>query len=359
MNNEVIGTVAFFGTKEIEYTNATEYVKAVQAELPYRASSGFKFTILTDDPRVHGAVNDLVLNEYGENHQRRYEQYTNPQTNDEKPKIKNIGEWERSNFVECINGELKVNDIVISTNDADYTCLVGKVIQIDKLGTLEHTTGNAADDVHVNFQAFTYSTARQDKITESLSVLHGLDGKYKSFDDFALDDVIMAPESLIQITDITQAKLNWLLDSTNYAAAFVNYAKQMPVPITTSELRTRLQEIEDKDKVFNGMPLTDINTFGTQWVDTESSFVAEYETDKANLSVRNLSDRDLQNVRLYEKDDATGVWIETQRCIPANTDTDKKSLADRITAAKAEAARRNSEVSEKASSRVATKDPQR
>ena len=53
----------------------------------------------------------------------------------------------------CLNGELRIGDMVISNGSSDYAFLLGVVIEIVKLGTPEHEeeTGNDTDNIHVNF----------------------------------------------------------------------------------------------------------------------------------------------------------------------------------------------------------------
>lgn len=52
----------------------------------------------------------------------------------------------------CLNGTLQVGDIVFSTPEDDYGCLVGTVIEIDIKGTPAHETENEGDDIHVDFE---------------------------------------------------------------------------------------------------------------------------------------------------------------------------------------------------------------
>ena len=73
----IVGRVSFANGEKIEYTNAQEYVKCVAEELPYRATSGFQFETLTDDPQTRKAVDDLVCNEYGEENPCPLENYYN------------------------------------------------------------------------------------------------------------------------------------------------------------------------------------------------------------------------------------------------------------------------------------------
>jgi len=106
----------------------------------------------------------------------------------------------------AINGEVKRGDWVISMPDDEYGGLIGQVIDIVKLGTPEHEeeTQNDTDNVHVNFCAFDYPPERIAEIEEQFSDLYG---EPKTFDELPLDDVIMAPDMLIRITELSQDEI--------------------------------------------------------------------------------------------------------------------------------------------------------
>ena len=76
-NKEIVGRVSFANGEKLTYTDPQEYIKCVAEELPYRATSGFQFETLTDDPQTRKAVDDLVCNEYGEENPRPLENYYN------------------------------------------------------------------------------------------------------------------------------------------------------------------------------------------------------------------------------------------------------------------------------------------
>ena len=118
----------------------------------------------------------------------------------------------------CINGILKESDLVISTPDDDYSCLIGRVTKINLLDTPEHDeTENETDDVHVNFFEFDYSKKRMDEIAENFSELYG---EKKEFYDCPLDDVIMDPCSLIRIIGTDETLLSDLLNSRYNSAVY-------------------------------------------------------------------------------------------------------------------------------------------
>ena len=119
----------------------------------------------------------------------------------------------------CVNGKLSVGDLVISTPSDDYAYLVGTVLAINLLGAPEHDaeTGNETDDVHVNFMDTAYSKRRMKEIAEMIS---GLYDEKKVFSECPIDDVIMAPDSLIRITGIDDVVLTRLLSSEENAQLF-------------------------------------------------------------------------------------------------------------------------------------------
>ena len=106
----------------------------------------------------------------------------------------------------CINGNLHVGDLVISTPDVPYACLIGQVTHINLLETPEHDaeTKNETDDIHLNFFVFNYPKKRIRKITKVFSKYYG---KKKHFGNLTLDDVIMSPEYLICIAGIETGHL--------------------------------------------------------------------------------------------------------------------------------------------------------
>lgn len=122
-------------------------------------------------------------------------------------------------ITKCVNGKLKAGDLVISSPNDDYACLIGRVMKINLVGTPEHEeeTANDTDDVHVNFLEFDYPRKRIKEIERMFTELYG---KKMKFRNCPLDDVIMAPNSLIRITGIDENSLLGLLKSEYDAACY-------------------------------------------------------------------------------------------------------------------------------------------
>lgn len=74
---DIVGMTFYGDGNATSFTDADAYIKEIREELPYRATSGFRFETATDDPTVRKAVDDLVYNEFGENNPRPLEDYEN------------------------------------------------------------------------------------------------------------------------------------------------------------------------------------------------------------------------------------------------------------------------------------------
>ena len=51
----LIGRVTFANGEAFEYANPAEFLKVIQEELPYHPTSGFRYKVLTDDPKIRKA----------------------------------------------------------------------------------------------------------------------------------------------------------------------------------------------------------------------------------------------------------------------------------------------------------------
>ena len=47
----------------------------MREELPYRPTTGFRYEVLTDDPTIRKAVDDVVFDLYGEENPRQQKDY--------------------------------------------------------------------------------------------------------------------------------------------------------------------------------------------------------------------------------------------------------------------------------------------
>lgn len=71
----IVGRVSFASGEQIEYTDPAEYLKAIREELPYHATTGFRFETLTSAPEIRKAADDVLYDLYGEENPRLLEDY--------------------------------------------------------------------------------------------------------------------------------------------------------------------------------------------------------------------------------------------------------------------------------------------
>ena len=123
----------------------------------------------------------------------------------------------------CLNGKLKIGDLVLSVSSSDYPCMVGTVIQICPKGTPEHDSGNSTDDVFVNFEE-AYSAQRIKKLEKHFAKLYGI---AKLFSEIPMDSVIMCPDELLRITGIEDEIYKKILcfesDAQKFASNLLEY----------------------------------------------------------------------------------------------------------------------------------------
>lgn len=62
----LVGQIWFYGGEHLQYRTAEEYLECIREELPYRATNGFWFQTISREPAVRKAVDDIVLDLYGE-----------------------------------------------------------------------------------------------------------------------------------------------------------------------------------------------------------------------------------------------------------------------------------------------------
>ncbi len=71
----IVGSVSFLSGETQQFTDANAYLDCIREELPYRATSGFSFRTVTQDPAIRKAVDDIVFDFYGEENPCREEDY--------------------------------------------------------------------------------------------------------------------------------------------------------------------------------------------------------------------------------------------------------------------------------------------
>ena len=66
-----VGRITYASGEEQTFTDAQKYLDTIREEIPYQATTGFRYETLTDDPAVRKAVDDILLDFAGEENPRR------------------------------------------------------------------------------------------------------------------------------------------------------------------------------------------------------------------------------------------------------------------------------------------------
>ena len=71
----LVGRVSYANGDAQEFTDAEAFLKCEREDLPYRPTTGLRYEVLTDDPNLRKAVDDIVFDLYGEENPRQLEEY--------------------------------------------------------------------------------------------------------------------------------------------------------------------------------------------------------------------------------------------------------------------------------------------
>lgn len=72
----IFGKVTFVGDNDIFYDDADNFLDCIREELPYRDTTGFRYEVLTDDPAIRKAADDILFDFLGEENPCELEDYT-------------------------------------------------------------------------------------------------------------------------------------------------------------------------------------------------------------------------------------------------------------------------------------------
>ena len=75
MDKLLVGRVTYANGDAQNFTDVEAFLKCIREELPYHATTGFRYEVLTDDPAVHKAVDDIAYDLYGEENPRQQEDF--------------------------------------------------------------------------------------------------------------------------------------------------------------------------------------------------------------------------------------------------------------------------------------------
>ena len=71
----LVGRIHFINGDAQQFTDAKAYLDCIREELPFQATSGFRFRTITQDPAIRKAVDDIVFDLYGEENPCNEEDY--------------------------------------------------------------------------------------------------------------------------------------------------------------------------------------------------------------------------------------------------------------------------------------------
>ena len=74
-NSPLVGRVTYASGEVQEFTDGEAFLRGLREELPYRPTTGFRYEVLTADPAIRKAVDDLAYDHYGEENPRQLEDY--------------------------------------------------------------------------------------------------------------------------------------------------------------------------------------------------------------------------------------------------------------------------------------------
>ena len=72
----MVGKATFANGDIIPYYDADSFLDCIREELPYRGTTGFRYEVLTDDPAVRKAADDILFDFLGEENPCELEDYT-------------------------------------------------------------------------------------------------------------------------------------------------------------------------------------------------------------------------------------------------------------------------------------------
>ena len=72
----MVGKATFANGDIIPYYDVDSFLDCIREELPYRDTTGFRYEILTDDPAVRKAADDILFDFLGEENPCELEDYT-------------------------------------------------------------------------------------------------------------------------------------------------------------------------------------------------------------------------------------------------------------------------------------------
>lgn len=148
---EVIGKVTFASGETLVYTDPAIFLQVIRDELPYKPTSGFQYEVLTDDPFIRKAADDILHSMFGEENLRPLEDYgltargRRALRDAENPNLAHKYSWfVVENF--CRDGELR----------HDFESLTGAIDKFNGLNCAEKRLCVTKDDVSTIYLAIAH-----------------------------------------------------------------------------------------------------------------------------------------------------------------------------------------------------------
>ena len=71
----LVGRATYISGEVEEFTDADAFIQRIKEELPYHATTGFRYEVLTRDPTIRKAADDALFDFYGMENPRQMEDY--------------------------------------------------------------------------------------------------------------------------------------------------------------------------------------------------------------------------------------------------------------------------------------------
>lgn len=71
----LVGRATYISGEVEEFTDAEAFIRRIKEELPYHATTSFRYEVLTRDPAVRSAADDALFDLYGMENPSQLENY--------------------------------------------------------------------------------------------------------------------------------------------------------------------------------------------------------------------------------------------------------------------------------------------
>ena len=71
----LVGRTSYISGEVEEFTDAEAFIQRIKEELPYHATTGFRYEVITRDPTIRKAADDALFDLYGMENPSQMEDY--------------------------------------------------------------------------------------------------------------------------------------------------------------------------------------------------------------------------------------------------------------------------------------------